>query len=96
MAVRMLFFFFLLSSVVLAQDSPTATVDSGALIGTTTTLSAATGPVNKFLGVPYAVSPPERFSPPSSVQQFAEPYDATETKASCIQQFNCKSSLSKT
>ncbi|MCJ1327998.1 hypothetical protein MMC10_004673 [Thelotrema lepadinum] len=84
----MLFFFFLLSSVVLAQDSPTATVDSGALIGTTTTLSAATGPVNKFLGVPYAVSPPERFSPPSSVQQFAEPYDATETKASCIQQFN--------
>ena len=85
----MLCFLLFFASVVFAQDSPTATIDSGALIGTTTTLSAATGPVNKFLGVPYAVSPPERFSPPSPVQAFAEPYDATETKASCIQQFNC-------
>ena len=89
MVVKMLSLLLLFASVIFAQDSPTATVDAGALIGTTTTLPAATGPVNKFLGVPYAVSPPERFSPPSPVQPFADPYDATETKASCIQQFNC-------
>ena len=83
----------LVASVALAQNntaSPTATVSAGVLFGTTTLLPAATDTVNKFLGVPFASSPPVRFSPPSPVQPFADPYDATETKAACIQQFSCK------
>ncbi|GAB7359762.1 hypothetical protein MBLNU230_g6933t1 [Neophaeotheca triangularis] len=66
---------------------PTAVVDAGTLVGTSTSLPAATASVNKFLGVPFAVSPPERFSPP----QPAAPYgtiDATQFSAACIQQFN--------
>lgn len=43
---------------------PTATIDAGVVVGTTTSLPAATASVNKFLGVPFAQSPPERFAPP--------------------------------
>ena len=61
---------FALSSTALAQitacSSPTATVDSGILIGTTTSLPAATASINKFLGVPFA-QPPVRFAPPKKL-----------------------------
>ena len=93
MAIMFLIFPILLAALSLAQDnaaSPTVTLASGVIFGTATSLPSATASVNKFLGVKYAVSPPERFSPPTPVQPFSEPYDATETKASCIQQFVCK------
>jgi acetylcholinesterase len=71
------------------DEAPTATVDSGVLIGKATSLPNALGPVNQFLGVPFA-SPPERFSPPQAQAYFHEPVNATEYKPACIQQFRCK------
>lgn len=81
----------LLSSGVGAQCfAPTASLDSGLVVGTTTTLPSATAIVNQFLGVPFAVSPPERFSPPQRPERWSEPVDATAWRPACIQQFNCK------
>lgn len=70
-----------------AGGGPTAVVDAGTLIGTSTSLPAATASVNKFLGVPFAASPPERFSPPQPVEAHGT-IDATQFSAACIQQFN--------
>ncbi|KAK4966204.1 hypothetical protein LTR42_011365 [Elasticomyces elasticus] len=67
--------------------APTATIDAGVLIGTTTSLAAATASVNKFLGVPFAKSPPTRFAPPEDPGVFSEPINATAWSPACIQQF---------
>jgi hypothetical protein len=73
------------------DPSPTATIDAGVLIGKATTLPNGLGPsVNQFLGVPFAQSPPERFSPPRNVTAFSKRLNATEWKPACIQQFRCK------
>jgi hypothetical protein len=69
---------------------PTATINAGTIIGKTTSLPAALEPVNQFLGVPFAKSPPERFSPAQPASRFVEPIDATEFKPACIQQFRCR------
>ena len=66
---------------------PTATIDAGVVIGTTTSLPAATATVNKFLGVPFAKSPPIRFAPPESPGTFEEAINAPAWKPACIQQF---------
>ncbi|KAK3707256.1 hypothetical protein LTR37_012257 [Vermiconidia calcicola] len=66
---------------------PTATIDAGVVIGTTTSLPAATASVNKFLGVPFAKSPPTRFAPPEAPGSFSEPIIAQEWSPACIQQF---------
>jgi acetylcholinesterase len=66
---------------------PTATIDSGVVVGTTTSLPTATATVNKFLGVPFAKSPPTRFAPPESPGTFGEPIIAKEWSPACIQQF---------
>jgi len=65
--------------------SPTATLGCGVVKGTTTSLPAATATVNKFLGVPFAQSPPRRFSPPQKGASCD--IDATAFKPACIQQF---------
>jgi carboxylesterase type B len=67
---------------------PTVTIANGAIVGTTTQLPHATQAVNKYLGIPFAASPPERFSPPTDPARFTEAYDATAFKPACIQQFN--------
>ena len=66
---------------------PTVIIDAGMVIGTTTSLPAATATVNKFLGVPFAKSPPERFAPPQSPGTFKQPIVAKEWSPACIQQF---------
>lgn len=66
---------------------PTATIDAGVVIGTTTSLPAATASVNKFLGIPFAKSPPTRFAPPESPGTFTQPIIAKEWSPACIQQF---------
>lgn len=66
---------------------PTATIDSGVVIGTTTALPSATGSVNQYLGIPFAQSPPERFSPPQPPSSFHEPLIAQQWSPACIQQF---------
>ncbi|MCJ1360149.1 MAG: hypothetical protein MMC33_010152 [Icmadophila ericetorum] len=68
--------------------APTVTIASGVVIGTTTSLPLATVVVNKFLGIPFAASPPVRFSPPTVPAPFNEPYMATTIKDACIQQFS--------
>lgn len=85
----------LLAHRALGQDSdygggaPTATIDSATLLGKATLLPDALGPVNQFFGVPFAQSPPERFSPPKPVPAFERPINASEWKPACIQQFRC-------
>lgn len=69
---------------------PTATIDAGIVYGTTTSLPAATATVNKYLGIPFAASPPVRFSPPEKPQSWNAPINATAYKPACIQQFQCK------
>ena len=66
---------------------PTATIDAGVVIGTTTSLPAATASVNNYLGIPFAKSPPTRFAPPESPGSFSAPINATAWSAACIQQF---------
>lgn len=73
------------------NPTPTATIDAGVVIGKATALSNGLGPsVNQFLGIPFAQSPPERFSPPRDVSTFSKPFNATTWKPACIQQFRCK------
>lgn len=74
----------------IASCLPTAVVDSGIVIGTTTSLPSAAATVNKFLGIPFAASPPQRFSPPAKVAPWHGPLDASAFKPACIQQFNCE------
>lgn len=63
------------------------TLPYATVAGTTTSLPSATAPVNKFLGVPFAKTPPERFEPPSAPDQAASVVDAAAFKPACIQQF---------
>ena len=70
------------------DEVPTVTIDAGVLIGKSTSLPYALGPVYQYLGVPFA-SPPERFSPPQATVPFREPVNATAFKPACIQQFRC-------
>lgn len=60
---------------------PTVTISSGVVVGT----SAAF--VNAYLGVPFAQSPPERFSPPVPASAWTSPLQAQTLKPACIQQF---------
>ena len=78
---------FCLSTVL---SHPTATIKLGVVIGTAVTLPTATATVNQFLGIPFAQSPPERFSPPVAPKPWSKPLKATSWKPACIQQFNCK------
>ncbi|GAB7351886.1 hypothetical protein MBLNU459_g2431t2 [Dothideomycetes sp. NU459] len=66
--------------------SPTAFIENGMVVGTTTSLPAATATVNKFLGIPFAQSPPRRFTPPQPAA-FMPMINATAWKPACIQQF---------
>ena len=70
---------------------PTVTIDSGAVIGTTTILPSSTVVVNKFLGIPFAISPPKRFSPPVPVPKWPAPRKAQAFTNACMQQSHCMS-----
>ena len=72
------------------EHLPTAVIDSGPIIGTTTHLPSATAVVNQFLGVPFAVSPPKRFTPPVRPKRQRRAIKTQKFKASCVQQFNCE------
>lgn len=69
-----------------AGGGPTATIDAGVVIGTTTSLPYATATVNKFLGVPFAKSPPTRFAPPQEPAHFGT-LETKQWSPACIQQF---------
>ncbi|KAK2589652.1 hypothetical protein QQS21_012667 [Conoideocrella luteorostrata] len=66
---------------------PSATIDSGIIIGTTAVEPASRATVTKYLGVPFGAKP-ERFSPPKSPERWNSPYDASDFKPACIQKFD--------
>lgn len=71
-----------------AQTGPTVRIENGLVLGTTTSVPAASATVNQFLGIPFAQSPPERFSPPRAASQVGI-INSTAWKPACIQQFTC-------
>ncbi|GAB0139186.1 hypothetical protein EsDP_00007399 [Epichloe bromicola] len=66
------------------SSPPTATVVSGPIFGAAVDLPGAPGPVNKFLGIPYAEKP-ERFALPQPPRKWKDPKDATAFGSSCHQ-----------
>jgi carboxylesterase type B len=70
-----------------ASALPTATIDSGIIIGTTTNLPSATAPVLKYLGIPYAEKP-ERFEPPKAPGSWQFALKTQKWQSACIQQLN--------
>lgn len=73
-----------------ANVSPTVTVSNGVIVGTQTTVSnqpSQTAKVNAYLGVPFAQSPPQRFSPPVAAAAWSTPRQAQTLPPACIQQF---------
>jgi hypothetical protein len=66
------------------STSPSATIDSGVVIGLQTSLPGSVLPINKFLGIPYA-APPVRFSPAVKPTPWNTSYYATQLGPSCIQ-----------
>jgi Carboxylesterase family len=72
------------------DSAPTVTLASGVLVGTKTLLPSATAGGNKFLGVPFADSPPKRFSPPQDPRPWSKPLSVLTVKPACIQQWTCK------
>lgn len=79
----------LISGATCDSTAPTATVDNGVLVGKATSLPAGLAPVNQFLGVPFAVSPPERFAPPQAASANTNTINTTAWKPACLQQFQC-------
>jgi carboxylesterase 2 len=81
----------LVFSAPVAGSNPTVTLASGIVIGTTTRPTnqpSLTAQANAYLGVPFALSPPERFSPPEAVSPWSSPLAAQTVKPACIQQFS--------
>lgn len=68
--------------------SPTATLDAGVVVGTTTAFASSSTTVNKFLGVPFA-APPKRFEPAGNPEPWTQPLDTKNTSPACVQQFRC-------
>jgi carboxylesterase 2 len=93
-AIKSLLAFLLFSATTLAAPAavdPTVTISGGIIIGTATkpanqpSLPASS---NAYLGVPFAKSPPERFSPPEAASPWSAPLQAQAVKPACIQQFS--------
>jgi carboxylesterase 3/5 len=72
---------------------PSATIDTGPVAGTITSLPESDVVVNKFLGIPFA-KPPARFSPPEpAVSWSPNILDASQYKPSCVQNFGNNSEV---
>ena len=67
--------------------SPTATVDSGPLIGRATSPPDSNIIVNQFLGIPFAEPPVQdlRFRPPQSISPWHTPLEVQQQPDSCRQ-----------
>lgn len=85
-----LFFFLALAFAAQVAVDPTATISAGAVIGTKTRPAnqpSLTASANAYLGLPFAKSPPQRFSPPQPASPWSTPLRAQTIKPACIQQF---------
>lgn len=67
-------------------QAPTVTIDSGVVVGLTTQMPTATAVVNKFLGIPFAQSPPGRFEPPVRESKYKSTLNATKFGDACVQE----------
>lgn len=67
-----------------AASEPSATIDSGIVIGVQTSLPGSPNLVNKYLGVPFAASP-TRFAPAETATPWTKPYRATQNGPACVQ-----------
>ncbi|OAA74026.1 Carboxylesterase, type B [Cordyceps fumosorosea ARSEF 2679] len=67
------------------DDCPTATIDSGILIGTAASEPTVAVPVNKFLGIPFA-KPPTRWKLPEKPDSWQGSRDASRFGNACYQQ----------
>ncbi|KAJ4353612.1 uncharacterized protein N0V89_005342 [Didymosphaeria variabile] len=72
----------------LVHTAPTATIDGGIVVGTTTRVPGATAVVNKFLGIPFAEAPlgTGRFSVPRPTS-WTGSIDTKAFKPACMQAF---------
>lgn len=82
----------LLLSIDLVHSAPSATIDSGVVVGVATSLPSSSATVHKYLGIPFA-APPKRFAPPVRHKKWSEPFMAQKYGPACIQQFNCTAPL---
>jgi carboxylesterase type B len=90
LVIHFVFAFLTGSAAVISASSPkrpTATIDSGVVVGTTTSTPSSPFIVEQFLGVPFAAAP-VRFKPPKPPIPWTSPYDASTYKPSCFQQFD--------
>ncbi|KAJ4380866.1 hypothetical protein N0V86_004228 [Didymella sp. IMI 355093] len=92
-SVKSVLILILFSTTTLAAPAavdPTVIISAGTIIGTATkptnqpSLAAS---ANAYLGVPFAKSPPQRFSPPEAAAPWSTPLQAQAIKPACIQQF---------
>lgn len=78
-------------AVVARADDPTVTIAAGVVVGTAVKPAnqpSVTIGANAYLGVPFAKSPPERFSPPQVAPSWSAPLQAQTLKPVCVQQFS--------
>lgn len=68
-----------------AARTPSATLEAGVIIGTTSTALGSTVTVNQFLGVPFAAKP-VRFGMPKPPSKWESPLKTTKQAPSCLQQ----------
>ncbi|KAF5673553.1 para-nitrobenzyl esterase [Fusarium circinatum] len=69
-----------------ARDaSPSVSLEQGTIVGTATIVNAASPTVHKFLGVPFAESPPKRFAPPEPVKKSKDKILAQKWSPKCIE-----------
>ncbi|KAJ9641752.1 uncharacterized protein PV06_03775 [Exophiala oligosperma] len=74
------------AAAIVTSAAPSVTIDSGPVVGTTTSPPGASATVDKYLGIPFAASP-VRFAPATKPTPWREPFQATKYGPACIQQF---------
>lgn len=75
------------ASVVKRAVTPTVSIASGVVVGTSTTVAGSpTASIAAYLGIPYA-APPQRFSPASPPAPWTKPLVAQQLSPICMQQF---------
>ena len=74
-----------LSLIIGVWGQAKVTINSGDVVG-----EFLKSGVRVWKGIPFAKSPPERFSPPEDPIPWKTPLTTTQAKPACIQQFNCK------
>ncbi|KAF1990783.1 alpha/beta-hydrolase [Aulographum hederae CBS 113979] len=87
---RSVFFLAFLASLcdqVLAEQ-PSVRLQGSEVRGVAAQVVGAGVSVHQYLGIPYAITPPERFSPPRAIRQQTWVVNADTLKPACMQQFN--------